>query len=269
MFLNVIHKTFLNVGLVFAFIWLFFDLNPGKADYLNTEITNKEKAVFAFFKASNDVPSFEDWVKESALYRAQTSDSLRQEVLIEELLRLGRGYGKYDADVELIEIEIPVYAKIIPPTDDEAARFSFKFDDQGYGDYIPVFNYPYGKSTISLLINKLVAFSNFEINEKQYQKILQKAPSSEDKINVVLKMDVKVDRTELNTGEEKANGGKHYFMIADIGYISCEIENFFAGSRIVLWDYVAPWNKANHKKKYEKEDVKYPHPYDLFKDKKK
>lgn len=233
----------------------------------STEITQKEKAVFAFFKAGNASPDFEKWVMESSLYKSAL-ESDKQEILIQEQLRLGRGYSYYSLDKDLLEIEIPVTAKYIPPEGGKQARFYFIFPDQYEENYVPVFSYSYGQDTVSMIINRLAAFGNFPLTQRQFEIISERMTRQSEDFDAILIAHVKISSADHTKPYPKPNGGKQWIMVGELGYLSCEINSFFGNKRNQLWDYLAPWYEEDFKLKNMSEEEKYPHPYDLFKEKK-
>lgn len=259
-------SLFLKPLLTVFFCTLCLSASFAQNNIFSTEITQREKAIFAFFRAGNTSPDFEKWITESSLYKT-APENKKQDILIQEQLRLGRGFSYFSIEKDLLEIEIPVTAKYIPPEDDKQARFYFTFPDQYEENYVPVFSYPYGQDTVSMIINRLAAFSNFPLTQKQFEIISERMTRQSEDFDAILVAHVKISSADHKKPYPKRGGGNQWVMVGELGYLSCEINNFFGSKRNQLWDYLAPWYEEAFKIKNMPDEEKYPHPYDLFKDK--
>lgn len=232
------------------------------ADQYEEKTTPKERAVFAFFRAAGSAPDYDFWIKTKGRYEALPEKS-RDAYVLNEILRLGRGYSAYDADEDLLELTINVIVKYISAVDDEQPRITFEFF-QADEAYVPTFAYPYGEDVISLIIDRLASFANVPLNEAQNNTLLPKIPYEDDYFDAKLIVHVRVDRADTEK-PIMVHGVEQWLMIGDVAYLKCEVVGFMGRDR-VLWDFVAPWYEEIFEQKNTPEEEKYPHPYDLFKD---
>ncbi len=243
---------------------VFIQAIPAHANiYSNNKITQKEKAVFAFFKALGSSPDYDYWIKSNPSYRS-LPDKSKERYLLSEKLRLGGGYGSFDRNIDLLELRINVSAKYIPAKNGEKARVLFEFFDSS-DNYIPTFNYPYANDSLSLVVNSLASFSDMALNEKQNQAVLKKIPYEDEDFDATLTLHVRVSRANYRKPiSEKPV--KQWLMIGEIAYLKCDVNSYKEGNQYMLWDYVAPWYEEIFRIKNMPEEEKYPHPFDLFKD---
>ncbi len=248
---------------VTLFILLIFT-SPVKAEIsFETKTTPKEKAVFAFFRAINSSPDYEYWIKSNPAYDALPPKK-QETYLLREIMRLGYGYGLYDKNKDILELKIDVLVRYIPAGDEnEKARILFKFFDNSE-EYTPTFDYPYGSDVISLVINRLAAFSNMSLNEAQSKAIASKVPYENDDFDATLIIHVRVSKAMKDP--VRTDPFSQWIMIGDIAYLECRVNLNFTNQKYTLWDYVAPWYKEEFLIKNMPEEEKYPHPFDLFKD---
>ncbi|PCI55436.1 MAG: hypothetical protein COB36_07380 [Alphaproteobacteria bacterium] len=249
-----------SIGFLFVFL-VSFSANMALATEHEEKTTPKERAVFAFFRAAGTVPDYDFWIKSSGRYNA-LSENHKTAYILDEILRLGRGYSAYDADEDMLELKINVIVKYISGTEDKKPRITFEFFQVDEA-YVPTFSYPYGDDVISLIIDRLAAFSNVPLDDAQKETLLPKVPYVDEYFDAKLIVHVRVSRAET----EKpiiTNGVKQWLMIGDVAHLKCEVE--YMGKNRLLWDFVAPWYEEAFEEKNRPEEEKYPHPYDLFKD---
>ncbi len=246
-----------------------FAISQSKADeYFSTIIYPEDKAVFAFFRAAKDAPDFDTWIKNGERYKSSPKEN-RRIFLIKEKLRLGYGFGRYDNDKNLLELSINILAKYIPKTEGEEEggaqpRIIFSIPSLN-SNQTPTFNYPYGNDFISLIIKKLQLFSDLQLNEIQNNAIIKKVPYEDDVFDATLKISVRIDKADTDKPIEIGRINQ-WIMMGKIAYLKCEIDQHYNGTEYTLWDYIAPWYEEEFRIKNIPERLKYPHPYDLFKD---
>ncbi len=228
------------------------------------DVTEKEKAVFAYFRAANIPPDYDFWIQSQPTYRALPEEN-QERYLIDEMLRLGRGYSLYSNENDTLNIQTNIITKYITTEDDEQKpRLVFNFFDSE-DQYVPTFDYPYGNNTVSLIINNFAYFSNLKLEEAQDNLIQERIPYKDDYFDAVLDIRIRVRYVDFNRSIRRKTGTQ-WIMVGEIAYIKCTVDSFFGQKDAVLWDYVAPWYDEEFKQSTMPEEEKYPHPYDLFKD---
>ena len=239
-------------------------VNFAHADsYADHKITSEEQAVFAFFRAANVPPDFESWISSKLEYKV-LPEQKKENFMIKEMLRLGRGYGMYDINTDLIEIEVNVIARYFEAEDDKPARITYRFRNVNE-ETTPTFNYRFADGVISMIIARLDYFSDIELNDDKNQAVREKIPYEDDEFDVTLQIHARVARADYEV-PLMTNGIKQWIMLSEIAYIKCEVDSHFTQQSYILWDYVAPWHEDVFRIKNMPEEEKYPHPYDLFKD---
>ncbi len=228
-----------------------------------TRVTSKEKAVFAFFRALGTSPDYEYWISSKHTYNT-LSPREQENYLLQETMRLGGGYGLYDQDIDLLELKINVLAKYIPSVDGKKPRILFNFFDTSK-EYTPTFNYPYGKDTLSLVINRLAMFSNMSLNETQNAAILSKIPYENEDFEATLVVHVRISKVNYKH-PVTTSPNNHWLMVGEVAYLKCNVRSYEGNEEHMLWDYVAPWHEEIFRIKNTPEEEKYPHPFDLYKD---
>lgn len=230
----------------------------------DTKISPEERAVFAFFRASEVPPDYDFWLKSTTAYQEMTSDKKKQELMIKEMLRLGRGYGEFDVTKDLLELKTNIVSRYYPATEEEQARIKFKFFGLGTGN-TPTFNYPYGAGSLSLILNRLDYFSDLELSEEEDAGVSQKVPYTDDDFDATLYIHARVERADYEN-KILQNGRFIWPMFGKIGFIKCVYKSAYSQKEEVLWEYLAPWYEEQYNLAQAPEESKYPHPYDLFKD---
>lgn len=223
----------------------------------------QENAVFAFFRAANTPPDYDFWIKSSWQYETRDK-SEQQRYLINEMLRLGRGFGDYDHTKDVIVLYVDAMTQFHPAKDGEKARISFRLNGVR-GNEIPTFDFPFGDGYISLIIRNLDKFRDLPLSEEKAKAISKMVPYDDDEFNTTMEVHVQVKDAEYGD-PIKVNGRFKWLMGGEVAYIKCDVDDFFAGINKMLWDYVAPWYQEQYDIVNAPEVEQYPHPYDLFKD---
>jgi len=234
--------------------------------YYSTETTPEERAVFAFFKATNLAPDYEYWITSSHPGYENLSNARKKEFLLKETLRLGHGFGAFDKENDFIVLTVNVIAKYIPenPENGELPRMTFKFKNLR-GNASPTFDFAYGQEILSLLLPNLSVFSDLKLQPLQQEAVLEKIPYEGDYFDATLNIHVKVIHADLDN-PVVLDDMTQRIMKGNIAYMNCVFSSYQTDGDIVIWDYIAPWHKENHVRSTAPEEEKYPHPYDLFKD---
>ncbi len=250
--------------IVFVFSCLIlFQAMPARAiDYFDTKITDNEKVVFAYFRLGNIVPKYDEWIKDGYIYRG-TPENFRDDIFLQEQLRLGRGYSEFDPKVNVLRVKAPIFVKF--STSDVGAHyvsFVFSHDDESY---IPTFNFPYiDDQKIFMVIRQVENFSHLPVPSGQYDIIKNKVRASEDQwFQAVLDIKVRATRVETKSPKYK-DGVMGWPMYGEIAHIRCMLPPRYDGE-VILWDWVAPWYEQTYKEEIMPDDKKYPHPFDPHK----
>lgn len=232
--------------------------------FFDTTITPQERAVFAFFRAAEIPPDYDFWITTTKTYEEISSDKKKEDYMIKQMVRLGRGYGEFDVNKDLLELKTNIVSRYYPATEDEPARIKFKFFGLGSGN-TPTFNYPFGSGYLSLILNKLDFFSDLELSEEEDKGVKEQVPYEGDDFDATLYIHAKVERADY---ENKILQNNRFIwpMFGKIGFIKCVHKSSYYGTEKVLWEYLAPWYEEEYNLANMPEEQKYPHPYDLFKD---
>lgn len=232
-------------------------------DYFDDRITEEERAVFAFFKAGGISPDYDKWIKGGEAYFA-VSEKYKDDFFLQENLRLGRGYTKFDPNIDFLSISAPIIVRL-SDQDDKQHKVEFSFF-QNVRSYTPTFDFPYVKGEIiSLVVNQLGYFSSLEIPDAQYEYIRARVPDSDDLFRGVLEMKVRVKSSDMSKAYPIDYRHSRWIMVGEIAYIKCRLPSVRDGE-VVLWDHSASWYRPPVLVEKKKSDKDYPHPFDLFKD---
>lgn len=250
---------------ILAFVTSVFVTDVSYADdYMNTKITPQERAVFAFFRAAEVPPDYDFWIKSTRPYEDLPSDYKKEDYFVKESVRLGRGFGSFDPDVDLLEINTNIVSRYHEPEEGQSARISFKFFGLDENS-TPTFNFPFGAGYISMILNRLDYFSDLKLSEKEHKEMSAKVPYLGDEFDATLHIHAKVHRADYEN-KILQNDVYNWPMFAKIGYIKCVYSSAYNQDDTILWEYLAPWYEEQFNFKNMPEEEKYPHPYDLFKD---
>lgn len=236
--------------------------------FYSTETTPEERAVFAYFKSIGNAPDYDYWISSHPRF-SSLSAYKQQEYLIQENLRLGRGYGDFNLDRNVLNIIVDVVVKYIPAKNErEQPHLIFEFMNIGYGS-VPSFDFSYGpEQIISLVINNLSIFADMKLAPEQDAAVKQKLPYEGDYFDARLNIRVRIPPIDSKDAERNIVTTRNVLqriMYGEIAYLEC-LSNAYGSSGIRLWDYVAPWYAETLKEERAPAKEKYPHPYDLFKD---
>ncbi len=257
------NRNFFNIFCLIVILLIHTTSVWAQNGYYSTKITPKEQAIFAFFRAAGEAPDYDLWIKSKPTYKSLPK-SKQETYMIKEMMRLGQGYGAFDLDTDLIEIKVDTLSKYIPSTDDEPAYLTFRF--LNLSDYdVPTFNYKFGDGYISMIIEQIDFFKKLELSPEKEKIIKGKIPYENDEFDTELEIHLKISKAsykEFTMIENK----RRWLMSGKIAYIKCNVNSYYTQQNYILWDYVAPWYEQAFRIKNMPEEEKYPHPYDLFKD---
>lgn len=256
-------KHLLAVSIALVVVMIMASPLHAEGEYFSTEITANERALFAFFRASGIAPNYEYWIKSQPGFD-QLSPEKQEAYLVKEMMRLGRGYGHFNLQEDILIIHTRVRSKFIPATEDSQAKMVFEFPSVEK-NYVPSFDFQYGDRTVSLLINNLAAFSDIEMKDNQAKAVRKRAPFIGTFFDTDLEIHLRIADASTDKIIDQFDE-KRWVMIGNVAYIKCSPITVHGNIGDQLWDYVAPWYEEEYRIKNMPEEEKYPHPYDLFKD---
>ena len=198
----------------------------------NKEISESDKAIFAFFKLTRGVPAYEKWVRESEQYLSAAADPvLQKEVFETEILRLKWGFGTYNLDSDFIKIRTAV--KMILRGENGHEKISFLFPHTAQ-DHIPYFPFPYGEEWIALVVNDLGGASlDLPLTPEEAGKAAALLPANtpvDGQITLQIRP-VKAD----NTQPLKLDGADQWLMMGETGYYELSYQGTVLGSYMADW----------------------------------
>jgi hypothetical protein len=201
----------------------------------NKEVSESDKAVFAFFHLGGGTPAYEEWVRNSEKYLLSAEDpKLQSEIFEIELLRLKYGFGTYDPDNDFIKIRTPVRLMVHNQLDGETLSFMFPAVGQGK---VPYFPFAYGKESIALIVNDLEAFLNISLppgSAKDAHMILAINKIYDGEIIVRIRP-TKADKT----APLKMDGVDQWLLMGETGYMELVVN--WDGTEKSLYSWTAPW----------------------------
>lgn len=226
-------------------------------------ISQKEKSVIAFFSLAGVAPDYQSWIEAGAAYRALETEDEQRKFVIKESLRLGRAYSSYNPDKDFLEFETTVLSHYGLNDGEKKGVFYFRFPEQTQ-DYIPVFEYPYGKDSIALIINRFADFSAYPLNEEQTEKTSKIMEYKDEEYLATLTLKIRPVKSVYDKPIVSTTGNQ-WMMLGEVAYIKCSVIDPTTLRKTDLWEYMSPWYKGNLAKEKQTDSI-YPHPFDLFKE---
>ncbi|MGB4107483.1 MAG: hypothetical protein WBK55_06780 [Alphaproteobacteria bacterium] len=206
------------------------------------ELSESEKVVFSFFKLNNHVPAYEEWIKNSQVYKAETgSETAKSEIFEKEMLRLKWNYGTYDPAADFIKIKTPVRLLL------QGSTLAFIFPGAKPGE-VPYFPFPYAKEWIALVLNDLDPLLELELSPAE-RAIAEKHVPKNTVIDGEVVLHARAVKAE-NTEQLRLNEIDHWMLIGETG-------NFeLSAGGTTLATYTAPWFLEAARRKKELESLK-------------
>lgn len=250
--------------LLIILLCLFFaPIAHAQEDDPSLKTTGEEQAIFAYFKLLNKSPDYERWISFNPTYKA-LSGKKQEKFLIQENLRLGRGFGLYDIEHDPLIITIDVNAQILPPTEDAPAKFNMEFLGVNIDDnQLPSFAFPYGsEEQIVLVVFELAKLSGITLNAKQFASISEKTDEFNSFFPAKLTLHIRPHEADGETPVQSHDDQLLWLMSGKIAYMRCSFDDLRSREYDKqLWDYVAPWYKDIYDEKNIPEEEKYPDPF--------
>ncbi len=231
-----------------------------------TQITSEERAIFAFFRAAGEAPDFNAWIESKPEYEALPANR-KHNYFVNEMMRLGGGYGNFDAEEDVLKLHLNIVSKYTPEKEKEDGetekpKISFRILNSTES-YTPTFDFSFGEDKISMIINNLATFSMLSLDEIQSAALKEKVPYEKDEFDSDLEIWVRVTRADFKN-PIKHRDHKQWLMVGEIAQIKNIYNSSYGAEPILLWDYVAPWYEETLRIQNMPEEEKYPHPFDLF-----
>jgi hypothetical protein len=226
----------------FCLFFLLMCLAATPALAQNKEVTESDKAVFAFFHLTGGTPDYEQWVRNSDKYLAAAADPKLQADLYEiETLRLKWGFGTYNKDKDFLKIRTPV--KLAINNDPKHGKLSFLFPTAD--GHVPYFPFNYGKEWIALIVGDVENFLTVPLSPDEYAFIRKQfQPDTPYDGEILLRIKaVKADASNTLP----LDGLDQWLMMGETGYMEL-IYTPPAETEIVLWSFMAPWYMSDAQK---------------------
>lgn len=207
---------------------------PASAQY-DPEITQSEKAIFAYFKLTQGTPFFDPWIKGSSVYK-KTPPARQEGFYEEELMRLKWGFGTFDEKEQFLEISADTYMQLNKTKDGPV--LSFKFINSG-SEEIPYFPYPYGDEWVALVINDLAYFTSVPLGPKQLETVATYFEPGKIYKGAV-RMRIRPVSADA-TAPLLVDNGNFWLMMGDTAYFEFLYAPPESAQKLNIWSYTAPW----------------------------
>ncbi len=206
------------------------------------ETSENEKVVFAFFKLNKHVPAYEEWIKNSHVYKSAPPDeATRIELFEKEMLRLKWNYGTYEPAVDFIKIRTQVRVLLAGNT------IAFIFPGAARGE-VPYFPFPYAKEWIALVVNDLDPLLELELTPAE-KVIAEKIIPGNTVVDGELVLEIRPVKAE-NEAPLRLSDIDHWMLIGETG-------NFqLSSGGTILATYTAPWYLESLERKNSLEGLK-------------
>lgn len=204
---------------------------------LELGIKESEKAVFAFYKLTKQIPDYQKLVESMKIYKKQSDSSKQQKIFEDEFVRLKIEYTDYSPARDYLKIKTDIYLQL--RMKNEKPILSFKFLNSG-NEEIPYFPYPFAEEWIAVITKGLNRFTSIALNEEQYARVKPLFKPNEiykGKLNLELRA-ISADKEHpVETAE-----GKQWLMLADIALLEFLYPNPKTGEKeSLLGEYKAEW----------------------------
>lgn len=232
-----------SLHIFFLFCFFLFPLAiclPSLAQ--NKEVSESDKAIFAFFKLASLTPDYDQWIRNSEKYITSAEDpTLQRDIYEIESLRLKWGFGTYNPEQDFIKIRTPVKLALNTA---RKPQLAFIFPGNISGS-VPYFPFPYGNEAVALIVGDLENFMRIDLSPEEFEKISSLiAPGQAYDAQLSLRVrPVSADgATPL-----KLDGMDQWLLMGETGYL--EILYAPQGqSETALWAYTAPWYLSDTEK---------------------
>ncbi|GJL85695.1 MAG: hypothetical protein DHS20C02_14700 [Micavibrio sp.] len=203
-----------------------------------TQISEAEKATFAFLKLSKAKPDYKSWIRASKEYQnASKEERLKIEEL--ETHRLKWGFKEFSFEEDFLKITTNVQLQMKEKNEKGTAMLIFHFPHQDE-DYIPYFPYAHAGLWISLLVQDLPQFARLKLTEEQYVHIKKFLPNENEIYDGKITMRVR-PVTADSTAPFKLDGVDQWLMMGDVAFLKCTTSDPQTKQEKDLWEYYAPW----------------------------
>lgn len=202
------------------------------------QVSENEKAIFAFHRLSGQQPSYELIAAADEEYKTAPPE-LAEQILAESVIRLKTGFGMYDPGRDFLQIATNVMAQIQTAPNSPPVLI-FRFPNSSNENYIPYFPYAYGdQDWIAMIVEDLPQFAQIPMSDEQYQYVKPYLPENGTYAEVRIFMRVR-PRMADSTAPMLIDGVEQWLLMGDTAYISASVTDA-AGGQLRLWEYSAPW----------------------------
>ncbi|NCT41767.1 MAG: hypothetical protein GW778_08935 [Alphaproteobacteria bacterium] len=207
-----------------------------QTSFAQITITGEEKAVFAYFKLTNQIPDYEKWIKNSDPY-INGRKAEKSKILTEEKERLSWGFDQYNVEKDFINLQRPIRLTTFINQDGKRV-IDTRFIDDRHNE-TPYFPISYGKESIAFIVEELVNYKQIELKDEEIPKVkdyfYDSAPY-EAMINIRIRP-ISADAKNKLFVDYK----DQWLMLGDIAYLKIEFRDEYKLEDVIVWDYNAPW----------------------------
>ncbi|MFK7839272.1 MAG: hypothetical protein AB8B83_02985 [Bdellovibrionales bacterium] len=221
-------------------IGLFANIETATAE---TSVTDEEKAVFAFFKMTDQKPKLESWIKNSKRY-LDGRKAEKDKIYNEERERLDWGFGVYDYEKDFITIRRDIRLSTL--VDQNGVRhLKTRFVDDRHNE-TPYFPIEYGKESIAFIVEGLENYRSIKPQPEEIPKIKKYFHDSAPYEAV---LEVRIRPLSADSKNKLfVDYRDQWLMLGDIAYLKIDFYDEFKLEHVVVWDYNAPWYLDESKK---------------------
>ena len=224
------HKSFITL---FFIIGLFAFIQNSIAEMT---VSEEEKAVFAYFKLTDQTPDFQKWVTNSVKYQ-ESRQSEQPEILSKEKERLDWGFGTYDVAKDFITIRRKIRLTTMSGEDGKRV-IKTRFVDERHNE-TPYFPIMYGDESIALIVEGLEQYKTIALKPEEVTKVKE---YFYDSAPYEATMEVRIRPVSADAQNKLFVDYKdQWLMLGDIAYLKVQYYDEYKLEDVTIWDYNAPW----------------------------
>ena len=193
------------------------------------KISEKEKAVFAFYQLAEQTPDYYGWITSQKRYKKAAAD-IQERFYKQETKRLKAGFKSYNVSQDLLTIKTEA---ILYTTYQGGKTFlHFRFPGSQATEY-PYFPYPYREDWIGLVVNDLGDFTTIDLDKWKWEGVKSLL---KNKKSINASMTMKVKPVNVDTSKPVLVTGEPFWVMSgDIAYLEFETKE------MTIYEYSAAW----------------------------
>jgi len=204
--------------------------------FAELEVTEEERAVFAYFKLTDQKPDYEQWIKNSTKYQ-EARGVLQDDILSTETERLSWGFETFDLAKGFITITRPIRLTTVVNEDGKRV-VNTRFVDERHNE-TPYFPISYGNESIAFIIEGLEQYRTITLKPEEVAKIKEYFFDASPYEAV---MELRIRPLSADAQEKLFVDYKdQWLMLGDIAYLQIKFYDEYKLENITVWDYNAPW----------------------------